>query len=89
MTPCPRLWQAFAERAGEAEFGAQPLRVDRSVATRGGDPRLVFELAQQALQPERLRRAALGGIRRGVPRRTEVQHGDGLIQPDFLPPLGR
>jgi predicted nucleic acid-binding protein len=24
-TPCPRLWQAFAERGGEAEFGAQRL----------------------------------------------------------------
>jgi hypothetical protein len=42
---CPRLWQAFAERGGEAEFGAQPFGVDRSFAARGGEPRLVFELA--------------------------------------------
>jgi predicted nucleic acid-binding protein len=66
--PCPRLWQAFAGRGGEAEFGAQPFGVDRSFAARGGEPRLVFELAQQALQPEYLCRAALGGPRRGVPR---------------------
>jgi len=47
--PCPRLWQAFAERGGEAEFGAQPFGVDRPLAARGGEPCLVFELAQQAL----------------------------------------
>jgi predicted nucleic acid-binding protein len=47
--PCPRLWQAFAERGGEAEFGAQPFGIDRSLAARGGEPCLVFELAQQAL----------------------------------------
>jgi hypothetical protein len=44
--------QAFAERGGEAEFGAQPAGVDRSFAARGGEGGLVFELAQQALQPE-------------------------------------
>ena len=57
--PCPRPWQAFAERGGEAEFGAQPFSVDRSFAPRGGEPGLVFELTQQALQPECLCRAAL------------------------------
>src|ERR1700722_18991614 len=87
--PCPRLWQAFAERGGEAEFGAQPFGVDRSFAARGGEPRLVFELAQQALQPECLYHAALGGARRGVPRGTEVQYSHGLFQPGFLPLPGR
>jgi predicted nucleic acid-binding protein len=43
-----RLWQAVAERGGEAEFGAQPSGVDRSFAAGGGEPGLVFELAQQA-----------------------------------------
>lgn len=81
--------QAFAERGGEAEFGAQPLGVDRPFATRGGEPGLVFELAQQALQPECLYRAALGGARCGVPRGIEFQHGHGLVQPGFLPLPGR
>ena len=36
---CPRLWQAFAERGGEAEFGApRPFGVDRSFAARGSCP---------------------------------------------------
>jgi hypothetical protein len=30
---------AGAERGGEAEFGAQPFGVDRSLAARGGEPR--------------------------------------------------
>jgi predicted nucleic acid-binding protein len=76
---------AFAERGNEAEFGAQPVGVDRSLAARGVEPCLVFELAQQALQPERVCRVALGGARCGVPRGMEVQHGHGLFQPGFLP----
>jgi predicted nucleic acid-binding protein len=77
------------ERGGKAESGAQPFGVDRSFAARGGEPCLVLELAQQALQPECLCRAALGGAGCGVPRGMEVQHGYGLFQPGFLPLPGR
>jgi predicted nucleic acid-binding protein len=84
-TPCPRLWQAFAERGGEAELGAQPFGVDGSLAARSGEPCLVFELAQQALQPKCLCRVALGSARCGAPRGIEVQYGHGLFQPGYLP----
>jgi predicted nucleic acid-binding protein len=87
--PCPRLWQAFAERGNEAEFGTQPFGVDRSFAARVGEPGLVFELAKQALQLKCLGRVALGGARGGVPRGTEFQHGNGLFEPGSLPFPGR